>query len=195
VPGLLIPNVGSGPRRAGRLGVKNSLPETSRGGFLVCLHCRIARGSGQSGGFDVPAIVVFAASDRAAWRRPIGIGAIVDRRVHAPAPASHDITALGSPAHDEDSAALAGAALGSPSVMSKSAIYSRRPSAGLWAISQPTSAPKATISTVNMSAGTVMVVHPGLSGPGCLRMGDGGEARTVLFGEERRQDSISNRGG
>jgi hypothetical protein len=41
---------------------------------LVCLHCRIARGSAQPGDFDASAIIVFAASDRAAWRRSIGIG-------------------------------------------------------------------------------------------------------------------------
>jgi hypothetical protein len=103
--------------------------------------CRIARGSGQPGDFDVPVIIVFAASDRAAWRRSIGIGigAIV---VYGSAPTAHSITAHCPPAHDEDSDitahcppaydedsdALAGAALGSPSVMSKSAICSRRPS-------------------------------------------------------------------
>jgi hypothetical protein len=97
--------------------------------------CRIARGSGQPGDFDVPVIIVFAASDRAAWRRSIGIGigAIV---VYGSAPTAHSITAHCPPAHDEDSDitahcppaydedsdALAGAALGSPSVMSKSAI-------------------------------------------------------------------------
>jgi hypothetical protein len=69
--------------------------------------CRIARGSGQPGDFDVPVIVVFAAPDRAAWRRPIGIGigAIV---VHGFAPTAHNITAHCPPAHDEDSDALAG---------------------------------------------------------------------------------------
>ena len=89
--------------------------------------CRIARGSGQPGDFDVPVSIVFAASDRAAWRRSfgIGIGAIV---VYGSAPTAHSITAHCPPAHDEDSDALAGAALGSPSVMSKSAICSRRPS-------------------------------------------------------------------
>jgi hypothetical protein len=114
--------------------------------------CRIARGSGQPGDFDVPVIIVFAASDRAAWRRSIGIGAIV---VHGSAPTAHsitahcppthdedsditahcppardedsDITAHCPPARDEDSDALAGAALGGPSVMSKSEICSRRP--------------------------------------------------------------------
>jgi hypothetical protein len=100
--------------------------------------CRIARGSGQPGDFDVPVIIVFAASDRAAWRRSIGIGigAIV---VYGSAPTAHSITAHCPPAHDEDSDitahcppaydedsdALAGAALGSPSVMSKSAMPAR----------------------------------------------------------------------
>ena len=98
---------------------------------MVCLHCRIARGSGQPGDFDASGIIVFAASDRAAWRRSIGsgIGAIV---VYGSAPTAHSIAVPCPPASDEDIAALAGAALGSPSVMSKSAIYSRRPSAGLW---------------------------------------------------------------
>jgi len=80
--------------------------------------CRIAGGSGQPGDFDVP-VIVFAASDRAAWRRSIGIGAIV---VHGSAPTAHSITAHCPPTHDEDSDALAGAALGGPSVMSKSEI-------------------------------------------------------------------------
>jgi len=72
---------------------------------------------GQPGDFDVPVIIVFAASDRAAWRRSIGIGigAIV---VYGSAPTAHSITAHCPPAYDEDSDALAGAALGSPSVMS-----------------------------------------------------------------------------
>ena len=87
---------------------------------------KVTIGAGQPGDFDVPVIVVFAAPDRAARRRPIGIGATVDRRVHAPAPASHDITAHGPPAHDENSDALAGAALGGPSVMSESCMAFRR---------------------------------------------------------------------
>jgi hypothetical protein len=86
---------------------------------------------GQPGDFDVPVTVVFAAPDRAARRRPIGIGigAIV---VHGSSPTAHnitahcppahdensDITAHCPPAHDEDSDPLAGAALGGPSVMS-----------------------------------------------------------------------------
>ena len=86
---------------------------------------KVTIGSGQPGDFDVQAIVVFAAPDLAAWRRPIGIGigAIV---VHGSAPTDHDIPAHCPPAHDEDSEALAGVALGGPSVMSASAIRSRR---------------------------------------------------------------------
>ena len=53
----------------------------------------------------------------------IGMGAIV---VHGAAPTDHNIPAHCPPAHDEDSGALAGAALGGPSVMSKSAIRSGR---------------------------------------------------------------------
>jgi hypothetical protein len=79
-----------------------------------------SRSGREPGGFVVPAIVVFAAPDLAAWRRPIGIGmgAIV---VHGAAPTAHNITAHCPPAHDEDSDALAGAAAsfraGGPSVM------------------------------------------------------------------------------
>jgi hypothetical protein len=75
---------------------------------LAMEWCRIARhGSGQPGDFDVPVTVVFAAPDRAARRRPIGIGigAIV---VHGSAPTAHNITAHCPLAHDEDSEALAG---------------------------------------------------------------------------------------
>jgi hypothetical protein len=99
--------------------------------------CRIARGSGQPGDFDVPVIVDFAAFARAARRRPIGIGAIAvhgaaptDHNIPAHCPPAHDensdISAHCSPAYDEDSDALAGAALGGPSVMAESAICSRR---------------------------------------------------------------------
>ena len=141
--------------------------KTSRGEFLVCLHCRIARGSGQPGDFDASVIIVFAASDRAAWRRSIGIGigAIV---VYGSAPAAHSITVPCPPASDEahsitvpcppasdeDIAALAGAALGSPSVMSKSAIYSRRPSAGLWpsATTYRVGPPSQTVNTARWIA-------------------------------------------
>jgi hypothetical protein len=40
---------------------------------------KVTIGSGQPGDFNVPVIIVFAAPDRAAWRRSfgIGIGAIV----------------------------------------------------------------------------------------------------------------------
>jgi hypothetical protein len=85
--------------------------------FSALEWCRIARGPGQPGDFNVSFIVDFAALARAAWRRPIGIGigAIV---VHGAASTDHDITAYRPPAHDEDSGALACAALGGPSVMS-----------------------------------------------------------------------------
>jgi len=92
---------------------------------------RRINGLGIRSDFDVPIIIVFAASDRAAWRRSfgIGIGAIVvygsaptADSITAHCPPAHDedsdITAHCPPAYDEDSDALAGAALGSPSVMS-----------------------------------------------------------------------------
>jgi hypothetical protein len=109
--------------------------------------CRIARGSGQPGDFDVPVIVDFAAPARAARRRPIGIGIGIGAiSVHGAAPTDHnitahcpppydddsDITTHRPPAHDEDSDALAGAALGGASVMSESAIRSRR--GRLWVV-------------------------------------------------------------
>jgi hypothetical protein len=73
---------------------------------------KVTIGVGQPGDFDVPVIVIFATPDRAARRRPIGIGAIV---VHGSAPTAHNITAHCPTAHDEDSDALAGAAALIPS--------------------------------------------------------------------------------
>jgi hypothetical protein len=111
---------------------------------------RRINGLGIRSDFDVPIIIVFAASDRAAWRRSfgIGIGAIV---VYGSAPTAHSITAHCPPAHDEhnditahcppaydeDSDALAGAALGSPSVMSNRQFVAgalRGPRGLLWVV-------------------------------------------------------------
>jgi hypothetical protein len=60
---------------------------------------------------------------------------------------------------------------------------------------RPTSAPKATISIIKVNAGTVMVAHPEQMAPAALSLEGWGRSRDRLFGEERRQDTISDRGG